>query len=92
MNVSLTPELEQYIAGKVGTGMYQTASEVVRDALRALKEREERQSKLEELRREIDRGLDPAARGQVRDFTEETAARVKARGRRRRQGGAQAKP
>jgi antitoxin ParD1/3/4 len=37
MNVSLTPELERYIADKVGSGLYSTASEVVREALRLLK-------------------------------------------------------
>ena len=34
MNVSLTPELESLVREKVETGMYQTASEVVREALR----------------------------------------------------------
>jgi len=37
MNVSLTPELEKFVAKEVGSGMYQTASEVVRAALRRLK-------------------------------------------------------
>lgn len=36
MNVSLTPELEQYIRGKVNSGLYSNASEVVREALRLL--------------------------------------------------------
>ncbi len=43
MNVSLTPELEQLVQEKVASGLYQTASEVVRDALRLLKERDMRQ-------------------------------------------------
>ena len=43
MNVSLTPELEQLVQEKVASGLYQTASEVVRDALRLLKERDRRQ-------------------------------------------------
>jgi putative addiction module CopG family antidote len=38
MNVSLTPELEQFVMKKVETGMYQTASEVVRESLRLLRE------------------------------------------------------
>lgn len=37
MNVSLTPELEKFIAQQVKSGLYQTASEVVRAALRQLK-------------------------------------------------------
>lgn len=40
MNVSLTPELEQYIRGKVASGLYSNASEVVREALRLLVGRE----------------------------------------------------
>ena len=40
MNVSLTPELEQYIRGKVDSGLYSNASEVVREALRLLLARE----------------------------------------------------
>ncbi|HEY1663939.1 MAG TPA: type II toxin-antitoxin system ParD family antitoxin [Verrucomicrobiae bacterium] len=38
MNVSLTPELEKFVEKEVGSGLYQTASEVVRAGLRRLKE------------------------------------------------------
>jgi antitoxin ParD1/3/4 len=38
MNVSLTPELDQFVAGKVESGRYNSASEVVREALRLLEE------------------------------------------------------
>jgi antitoxin ParD1/3/4 len=41
MNVSLTPELEKFVAKEVGSGLYQTASEVVRAGLRRLKEENE---------------------------------------------------
>ncbi len=40
MNVSLTPELERYVRRKVGTGLYNNASEVIREALRLLVSRE----------------------------------------------------
>jgi len=40
MNVSLTPELEKYVRSKVATGLYNNASEVIREALRALLEQE----------------------------------------------------
>ncbi len=40
MNVSLTPELERYIRRKVATGLYNNASEVIREALRLLVSRE----------------------------------------------------
>ena len=38
MNVSLTPELEKFVQKEVGSGLYQTASEVIRAGLRRLKE------------------------------------------------------
>ncbi len=38
MNVSLTPELEKFVAEEVSGGLYQTASEVIRAGLRRLKE------------------------------------------------------
>jgi antitoxin ParD1/3/4 len=41
MNVSLTPELEELVNEKVRSGLYQTASEVVREALRLLKQRDD---------------------------------------------------
>ena len=55
MNVSLTPELEQYIRTKVDSGRYLSASEVVREALRLL---EQKDKQPEELRVEIQKGLD----------------------------------
>ncbi len=87
MNISLTPELEQYVNGKVDSGMYHSASEVIREGLRLLREKEElHRTKLEELRREIQIGLDQAERGQVSPFNEETLKEVKARGRQRLAG------
>ena len=71
MNVSLTPELEQLIHNKVATGLYLSASEVVRDALRLLDERDKLQAmKFEELRREIQVGIDQADRGEMVDGPE----------------------
>lgn len=84
MNVSLTPELERFVTSKVESGMYHTASEVIREGLRLLKEREEvHQRKLIELRREIQIGTDQADRGEVSPFNESTLDEVKARGRER---------
>ncbi len=66
MNVSLTRKLERWIGSKVKEGKYQTASEVVRDAVRQLAEREERRKlELERLRREIDVGLEDIRKGRV---------------------------
>jgi len=59
MNVSLTPELEQFVQGKVNTGLYYSASEVVREGLRLLQERDQlQQLRLQELRQEIQVGID----------------------------------
>ena len=58
MNVSLTPELEKLVNRKVKSGHYQTASEVVREALRALEERDQVTAhRLAALRKEIAKGL-----------------------------------
>ena len=71
MNVSLTPELDKFVAGKVNSGRYTSASEVVREALRLLEEHERsRATQIDAFNRElgerlaaIDRGeqVDPAA-------------------------------
>lgn len=58
MNVSLTPELEDLIHEKVNTGRYHSASEVVREALRLLEERDEvRRLRLAEMRSKVAAGL-----------------------------------
>lgn len=44
MNVSLTPELENLVHRKVGTGRYNNASEVIREALRLMEQRDEMQA------------------------------------------------
>jgi antitoxin ParD1/3/4 len=41
MNVSLTPDLENLIREKVDTGLYASASEVVREALRLMAQHDE---------------------------------------------------
>jgi antitoxin ParD1/3/4 len=65
MNVSLTPELERLVNDKVATGLYTSASEVIREALRLLKERDEvRTVTLRELKRDLAAGLDQLDRGE----------------------------
>ncbi len=68
MNISLTPELEQIIANKVKSGMYHSASEVVREAIRLLllfEENDLKQLKLNSLRQQIKVGIDQANLGEV---------------------------
>ena len=71
MNVSLTPELEQLVQDKVKSGLYLSASEVVREALRLLDERDQlRQIRLAELKKKIAVGVEQAERGEVVDGEE----------------------
>jgi antitoxin ParD1/3/4 len=79
MNISLTPELEKLIDERVRSGLYNSASEVVREALRLLMERDQlKQMKLDELRRQIQIGIDASNRGQVVS-EEEVLKRLEAR-------------
>jgi antitoxin ParD1/3/4 len=58
MNISLTPYFEEMVKDKLASGLYHSASEVIRDALRLLEERDKiRELKLEELRKEINQGI-----------------------------------
>ena len=71
MNVHLTPELEQLVQNKVKTGRYNSASEVVREALRLLEEHDQnRQMRLQEIRRKIQEGWDSLGRGEGMDGEE----------------------
>lgn len=65
MNVSLTPELEKFVNKKVRTGRYNSASEVVREALRLLEEHEQaRAAQLSEFNQELGRRLASLDRGE----------------------------
>jgi len=66
MNVSLTPEMEKFIENCVKSGRYVSASEVVREAMRLLQDQEKlREIRLEELDRELQKGLDASEAGDV---------------------------
>jgi antitoxin ParD1/3/4 len=83
MNVSLTPELEKFVEGKVESGLYNNASEVIREGLRLLKEHDEVRVKWRE---QIERGWLQAQTGQVVDGEEvfrKADGRIKQRGRKR---------
>lgn len=69
MNVSLTPELEQFIEKEVQTGMYQSASEVIRAGLRLPKDEKGPKprftvSSLEELEGKLLAGIRQLDRGE----------------------------
>ena len=65
MNLSLTPELERFVQTKVRSGRYNSASEVVREALRLLEQHEQaRATQLKRLQTELDRRLASLDRGE----------------------------
>lgn len=65
VNISLTPELGAFLQSRVASGRYQTASEVVREALRLMEQKDElRAIQLQQLRSHIDAGLAQAERGE----------------------------
>ena len=68
MNVSVGKEFEEYVKGKVASGDYASVSEVVRDGLRLLREKDlVLEARLQALRGEIQKGLDQADAGQLLD-------------------------
>ena len=87
MNVSLTPELEKFVSAKVESGRYNSASEVVREALRLLEEHDRtRNAQLAEFNQELGRRLDSLDRGQRVDPTE-ARARIRRKSEARRKSG-----
>lgn len=59
LNINLTPQLEELVRQKLLSGRYNSASEVVREALRLMEAQDElRALKLEQLRRDIRQGFD----------------------------------
>ncbi len=78
MNVSLTPHFDKLVKSKVASGLYNSASEVMRDALRLLEERDQlRALRLDEVRRDIQKGMESG------DSTHLDIEEIKARGRER---------
>ncbi len=75
MQIVLTPEMERLIDDKVRSGDYSSASEVVEAALRLLQQEEE---DLEELRREVQLGIESGKREPLIPGNE-VAARMRAR-------------
>ena len=61
MNVSLTPRLETMVREKVESGLYNNASEVVREALRSMEERD----RIQRLHAALAIGDEQYARGEV---------------------------
>ncbi len=68
MNVSVGREFEEYVRAKVESGDYASVSEVVRDGLRLMREKEQLfEARLQSVRGEIQIGIDQLERGESRD-------------------------
>ena len=82
MNVSLTPELAELVDDRVESGRYRSRSEVIRESLRLLEERDHlREWKKERLRELIKEGLESGESEpwDMEEFLEEAHARWEAR-------------
>jgi antitoxin ParD1/3/4 len=77
MNVSLTPELEKLVSDRVTSGRYASASEVIREALRLLEERD----RLNHMRDEVRLGIEQLDQGRQRPFDDQAVNHIKRRGR-----------
>ncbi len=73
MHINLSPELEQYLQIKVGTGYYSNASEVVRDAIRRMRDEDE---KLALLRSAVAVGDEQLERGEGATYTPELLKQI----------------
>jgi antitoxin ParD1/3/4 len=68
VNISITPELDAFLQGRVQSGRYQSTSEVVREALRLLERQEqERDEAFAQLKAKLQRGAAEAERGELLD-------------------------
>ena len=69
-NVNLTEHFDRFIEKRVASGRFSNASEVVREGLRLLEQREqEDKAKLEWLRAEAQKGFDEIDRGEYMEFS-----------------------
>jgi antitoxin ParD1/3/4 len=64
MNVTLTPTLEKFVRGKVESGDFRSAEEVISEALRLLQQQEEQWAA--NVKTQIDEGWTQAKSGQLR--------------------------
>ena len=89
MNITLTPELEALIKKKIESGDYNSPSEVVRDALKLLKEQDQlKELRREEIRREVMKGVEQMKTGEYttisnKEEAEQMIEKIKREGRQR---------
>ena len=87
MNIFLTAELEKFVGAKVESGRYNSASEVVREALRLLEEHDHARSlRLAGFNQELGRRLESLDHGQ-QVSPAAARARLKRKSEQRRKAG-----
>jgi antitoxin ParD1/3/4 len=79
MNISLTPQLEKLVQERVKSGLYTSASEVIREALRLLDSRD--RGLTQQLRADVESGLRQLDAGQSRPFDADAVERITQAGR-----------
>ena len=82
MNVSLTPELDKLVKMKVESGLYNSASEVIREALRLLKSRDDlNENRISALKSDIQKGISALDDGTGLGMTEDLFNSIQKSGR-----------
>ena len=85
MNISLTPEMDRWVAEQVKSGAYKSSSEVIRDGLRTLQRQEQqRLAMLEDLRNELLVGIKQLDAGKSATFDGSVLREIKEKGRGKR--------
>ncbi|OIO05904.1 MAG: hypothetical protein AUJ52_13025 [Elusimicrobia bacterium CG1_02_63_36] len=86
MNANLGPAFDKFVGKLLASGLYQSQSEIIREGLRLLKEREDMKSlRVQEFRKELSVGIEQADRGRFVDGEKAfQKIRKKSRGRKRR--------
>ncbi len=70
MHISLTDTLDEYVKSKVNSGLYNNASEVIREALRLQISAEQTEEvKLQKLREALDPAFSQAEQAQFADYS-----------------------
>ena len=78
MNISLTPEMDEWVSQKIKSGQYKSSSELIREGLRLLQAREEQREKMvEDLRSELLIGIKQLDAGKSKKFDKRTLNKIK---------------
>lgn len=78
MNISLTPEMDEWIANKIKTGMYKSSSELIKEGLPLLQARDEqRQKMVEDLRTELLVGIKQLDADKVKKIDTKAVNKIK---------------